>query len=155
MILKRLLTVTFLAFFGLTHSVVWAEDAKKEAPKEDKAAATKKAQMEDKTLFIAIKDMIVPIVQKRDIKGFLTVTYSYDCKSMEAKERLLKYLGTIQDRIFWDLYNTLGVVWAPDLYIKTGDLKEKMLKSLNATIDKPEINGLLIEDFRFYERDNS
>lgn len=155
MILKRFLTFMLLVFFGFNQPLVVAEEAKdgkNDPPKEDKAAAEKKAQLEDKTLYIAIKDMIIPIVQKRDIKGFLTLSYSFDCKTMEAKGRLLKYLGNIQDRIFWDLYKTIGIIWSPDLYIKTGDLKEKMLKSLNATIDKPEINDILIEDFRFYER---
>lgn len=158
MLLKRLAiwALVCILHLGLTSlSAESSTDAKKDAPKEDKAAATKKAQLEDKTLYIDIKELIIPIVQKRDIKGFLTISYAYDCKTMEAKQRLLKYLDTIQDRIFWDLYKTMGVVWTPDLYIKTGDLKERMLKSLNATIDKPEINDLLIEDFRFYERENT
>lgn len=152
MLIKRLILTLSLALVPLNISVVLAEEKKEEKKEEDKGAAAKKAQQDDKSLYISIKDMIIPIIQKREVKGFLTVSFYFDCKNTEAKLRLLKYLETIQDRIFWDLFKTIGVVWSPDLYIKTGDLKEKMLKSLHATIDKPEIHDILIEDFRFYER---
>ncbi len=51
-------------------------------------------------LFVEIEEMIIPVVQKRDVAGFFSIILAVDCKTKEASEKITKYLPIVRDRFF-------------------------------------------------------
>lgn len=105
-------------------------------------------------LFIEVEEMIIPVVQRRDVAGFFSIILAIDCKDKEASERVQKYLPIIRDRFFWDLFVLLGVIWSPNFRTDVTDLKKRLLRRIEKTIGEDHVNEVLIISFQEHERRN-
>ncbi len=105
-------------------------------------------------LFVEIEEMIVPVVQKRDVAGFFSIILAVDCKTQEASEKITKYLPIVRDRLFWDLYVLLGVIWSPDFRANISEMKKRLRRRLDLIIGPDQINDVLVISFQQHERRN-
>ncbi len=105
-------------------------------------------------LFIEVEEMIIPVVQRRDVAGFFSIVLAIDCKNKKASEKVEKYLPIIRDRFFWDLFVLLGVIWSPDFRTDITELKKRLLRRIEKTIGEDQVNDVLIISFQEHERRN-
>lgn len=106
-------------------------------------------------LFVEVEEMIIPVVQRREIAGFFSVVLAVDCKTMAAAQKIEKYLPLIRDRFFWDLFVLLGVIWSPDFRTDITELKKRLMRRVEKTIGKDQVNDILIISFQEHERRNA
>ncbi len=105
-------------------------------------------------LYVEISEMIIPIVQRRDVAGFFSITLAVDCIDMAASEKVQKYLPIIRDRFFWDLYVLLGVIWDKDFRTDVTEMKKRLKKRMEQIIGPDQINDILVISFQQHERRN-
>ena len=106
-------------------------------------------------LFVEVEEMIIPVVQRREIAGFFSVVLAIDCKTQGAADKVAKYLPLIRDRFFWDLYVLLGVIWSPDFRTDITELKKRLRRRVDRTIGEDQVNDVLIISFQEHERRNA
>jgi len=106
-------------------------------------------------LFVEVEEMIIPVIQRRDIAGFFSVVLAVDCKTLEAAQKVEKYLPLIRDRFFWDLFVLLGVIWSPDFRTDITELKKRLRRRIDKTIGEDQVNDVLIISFQEHERRNA
>jgi hypothetical protein len=104
--------------------------------------------------FVEVKEMIIPVIQSREVKGFFSVTFTLDCPSMSAHDKVQKYLPLLRDKIFWDLYILLGIIWRDDLYVDIQHFKQRLLRLAQQLLGKEAVKEVLIIDFQQYNRKN-
>lgn len=105
-------------------------------------------------LYVEISEMIIPIVQRRDVAGFFSITLAVDCIDMAASEKVQKYLPIIRDRFFWDLYVLLGVIWDKNFRTDVTEMKKRLKKRMAQIIGPDQINDILVISFQQHERRN-
>ena len=105
-------------------------------------------------LFVEIEEMIVPVVQRRDVAGFFSIILAVDCKDIDTAKKVEKYLPLIRDRFFWDLYVLLGVIWSPDFRTDIAEMKKRLMRRLESLIGKDKVNDVLVISFQQHERRN-
>ncbi|MDP4840380.1 MAG: hypothetical protein NWR43_02210 [Alphaproteobacteria bacterium] len=106
-------------------------------------------------LFVEVEEMIVPVVQRREVAGFFSIVLAVDCKTLEAAHKVEKYLPLIRDRFFWDLFVLLGVIWSPDFRTDITELKKRLRRRIDKTIGEDQVNDVLIISFQEHERRNA
>ncbi len=106
-------------------------------------------------LFIEVEEMIIPVIQRREVAGFFSVVLAVDCKTHEAAQKVEKYLPIIRDRFFWDLFVLLGVIWSPDFRTDITELKKRLRRRVDRTIGEDLVNDVLIISFQEHERRNA
>jgi hypothetical protein len=104
--------------------------------------------------FVEVKEMIIPVIQSREVKGFFSVTFTLDCPTMSAHDKVQKYLPLLRDKIFWDLYILLGIIWRDDLYVDIQHFKQRLLRLTQQLLGKEAVKEVLIIDFQQYNRKN-
>ncbi len=105
-------------------------------------------------LFIEITEMVVPIIQRRRVEGFFSITLAVDCPTIEVSNKVKKYMPIIRDKFFWDMYILLGVIWAPDFRTDISELKARLKKRINQILGSDQVNDILIINFQQHERRN-
>ncbi len=105
-------------------------------------------------LFVEVEEMIVPVIQRREVAGFFSIVLAVDCKTLEAAHKVEKYLPLIRDRFFWDLFVLLGVIWSPDFRTDITELKKRLRRRIDKTIGEDQVNDVLIISFQEHERRN-
>ena len=103
-------------------------------------------------LFVEITEMIVPIIQRRQVAGFFSVTLALDCPSKTVSDRVKKYLPLIRDRFFWDLYILLGVVWSSDFRTDVKEMKARLKQRVDQIMGAGVVNDVLLLSFQQHER---
>ena len=106
-------------------------------------------------LFIEVEEMIIPVIQRREVAGFFSVVLAVDCKTQAAADKVDKYLPLIRDRFFWDLFVLLGVIWSPDFRTDITELKKRLKRRVERTIGEDLVNDVLIISFQEHERRNA
>jgi flagellar basal body-associated protein FliL len=106
-------------------------------------------------LFVEVEEVVIPVVQRRDVAGFFAVTLAVDCKTKEVADKLREHLPTLRDRLFWDLYVLLGVIWTPDFRTNMPDMKKRLKRRVETLVGKDQINDVLIINFQEHERINT
>ena len=107
-----------------------------------------------KSNFIEVKEMIIPVIQSREVKGFFSITFNLDCPTSSAHDKVEKYLPLLRDKIFWDLYVLMGVIWRDDLYVNIRHFKQRLLRLSHELLGKDAVKEVLIIDFQQYNRKN-
>lgn len=133
--------LSFLAlvtFFSVIHQAVYAREL-----------------TTNNELFIEVEEMIIPVIQRREVAGFFSVVLAVDCKTHEATQKVEKYLPIIRDRFFWDLFVLLGVIWSPDFRTDITELKKRLRRRVDRTIGEDLVNDVLIISFQEHERRNA
>ena len=105
-------------------------------------------------LFVEVEELIIPIVQRRDVAGFFSIILAVDCKDIATSQKVAKYLPIIRDRFFWDLYVLLGVIWSPDFRTDVSEMKRRLKRRLETIMGKDVINDVLVISFQQHERRN-
>lgn len=105
-------------------------------------------------LFVEIPEMIVPIVQRREVAGFFSITLALDCPNKTITKRVEKFLPIIRDRFFWDLYILLGVIWSSDFRTDVKELKQRLKKRIDQILGKNVVSDVLVLSFQKHERKN-
>ena len=105
-------------------------------------------------LFIEIEEMIVPIIQHRNVAGFFSIVLAVDCKNKETSQKIRKYLPIIRDRLFWDLYVLLGVIWSSEFRVNISDMKKRLRRRIESIVGKDQVNDVLVITFQQHERRN-
>lgn len=105
-------------------------------------------------LYVEISEMIVPVVQRRDVAGFFSITVAIDCKTLEMAKKVRKYLPIIRDRFFWDMYVLLGVIWSPDFRTDITAMKKRLMRRVVSIMGEDDINDVLVLSFQQHQRRN-
>lgn len=106
-------------------------------------------------LFVELEQLIIPVIQRRDVAGFFALTLAVDCKTKAVADKLREHLPTLRDRLFWDMYVLLGVVWTPDFRTDMKDMKKRLKRRVETLVGKGEVNDVLVINFQEYERMNA
>lgn len=61
--------------------------------------------------YVMMTLMIVPIIKKHDVVGYLTIMPEIKGKDVEAYRKIVKELVHIRDAVFCDLFNALNRLW--------------------------------------------
>ncbi len=104
--------------------------------------------------FVEMDPLIVPIVQNRDVKGFITTTLSIECKKGKNCKAVRKCLPVLRDRFLWKLYNLLSVIWSKDLNMDVQSFKTPLLNIANNILGHNIAHNVLLINFQQYERSN-
>lgn len=105
-------------------------------------------------LFVEISEMIVPIIQRRRVKGFFSITLAVDCPTMEASQRVQKIIPILRDKFFWDMYVLLGVIWSPEFRTDIKEMKKRLKKRADQILGKDYVTDILVINFQEHERRN-
>lgn len=104
--------------------------------------------------FIEIKEMIVPVIQRRKVRGFFSIILALEFNHASQSEDVDKYLPIVRDRFYWDLYSLLGVIWHPYFRVDVKQMKERLLKKVQGIVGKDKIKDVLVISFQQHERRN-
>lgn len=105
-------------------------------------------------LYVVLEELIIPVIQYRDIKGFLAGTLVIDCKNDKVAKKIQTYLPIFRDRIFWDLYSLFAIIWSEDYEVDFKSLKQRIKKTVLSVWPEAEINDILIMDFHQISKDS-
>jgi hypothetical protein len=138
---------------------VWGESgegAKKKEVQKNESKPEKKEEKKEEghggapdSRFVTFDNMLIPVIQKREVKGFVSMTIALDGKDPEnVKANVSPYKEMLKDRIFWDMYATFGIIWEPDFQVDLKSLKKRLLAIVKDTLKRDDVQEVLIEDYR-------
>ncbi len=130
------------------------KEKSKDKDKDKKEKKGSKADLFTSDLFLKIDEMIIPVIQNRQVKGAVTLIIALDTGSKEITDRLQPYQSTIQDRFFWLLYSYFQVTWSDASQINIAYMKKVLMAHYDKHYGGLPIKGISLLDLNYFARDD-
>lgn len=107
------------------------------------------------TPYAELGEIIIPILQGREVKGFIACKMTLYCEDSDAQQYVQKYLPIVTDRVFWDLYAIFGLIWSDNYRIDVEALKKRVLGVVEKTVGAGFVKQVLVLSIQNRERQNT
>lgn len=97
--------------------------------------------------FVSLKPFDIPVLQDNSVKGYVGVTITFEAKSPEMAKELEDKMPVVRDRIIYNIYSIMYLLWQPGFTPDEGSLKRYIEKSIEETLDEDLIQAIYLKDF--------
>lgn len=169
-ILNGFLKLFFISLLGSIPfgDSLLAEDHKKEEKKEEKKKKLSPAEElaknggvvevkdpDPKSKFIVLDPLIIPIVQKRELKANISFSITIEVTDPSFRKDFYNNIYPIRNKIFTDFYGILSVFWTPSININQSFFKKRIEKIIVSYLPPKEISNILFQKISIIYPNNS
>ena len=97
--------------------------------------------------FVHLKPFDIPVLQDDSVKGYVWVTITFEAKTPEMAKKLENKMPIIRDRIIYNIYSIMYLLWQPGFTPDEGSLKRYIEKSIEEGLNEDLIEAIYLKDF--------
>lgn len=97
--------------------------------------------------FVHLKPFDIPVLQENSVKGYVGVTITFEAKTPEMAKELQAKMPVVRDRIIYNVYSILYLLWEPDFTPDEGSIKRYIEKSIEESLQADLIQAIYLKDF--------